>query len=892
MFRNCSAQILSAQPARLLLLAFACLTFLLAPAWAQQSATVPNLVKFSGAIPTTSGSSVSVVFALYANQSGGAPLWQEVQSLAVDSNGRYTALLGAATTGGVPVDLFSTNEARWLGVDAQGAGEQPRVLLVSVPYALKAADSETLGGLPASAYALAGSVNNTSTASSAASTTTTDYVNTGAVTSAARQAVAAAISITTTATAGTLPVFTDGSGDLGNSLVSQVSTATGGAGNFVGINTASPVANLHILGVNPTMRIEQYGPVGSGDSPNFNFYSGNGTSAAPTATQDGDNLGQFAASGWNGTGFPAKSKVKVSFVAVGAWTPSSMGTAMTFATTSSTDTTATRTERMRIADNGFVGIGTTTPSAVLSVNGDVAMTGGSVGIGTTSPGAPLEVYGNVKLSEGSGGQIIFPDGSTLGSANPLTAASIETTGGTTGTGSVTTNTVNTATLNATTLSAASLQTTGGTGGTGTVSTDVLNADEINVTLGVDAASITVEAATVDGNLEVAGNVVVDSTGSNDGTHLSPGLVFGSANPPAVGIASTQSAGGTNAGGMDFVANNLVFMQIQKSGEVGIGLPEGQTANSVLEVDRSTSESAYPVTIFGENLPLSNVAANYLADPTNSNLSVGVWGDGGQGDDGSDDSPDFLGIGVIGSGDFAGGEFFSDGIGPALEAQYTGTAGFGEVFLAMGTPASGGGYDECDVDDSGNLGCTGTVEGSVPIISLGSGATTGSAAARRVAVYAVESPENWFEDFGSATLSNGVATVALDATFAQTVNTGVEYHVFLTPNGESEGLYVAQKSASSFEVREAHGGRSNISFDYRIVAKRAGYEKLRMPDVTEKFMKLSKMGITRTAKPLPPSVAAKMNPARTRRVMQISPAKTKRGPVAAPQVSPAPKSTLK
>src|SRR3990170_1578308 len=41
--------------------------------------------------------------------------------------------------------------------DREGAvlEEQPRILLVSVPYALKAADAETLGGKPASAFVLA-----------------------------------------------------------------------------------------------------------------------------------------------------------------------------------------------------------------------------------------------------------------------------------------------------------------------------------------------------------------------------------------------------------------------------------------------------------------------------------------------------------------------------------------------------------------------------------------------------------------------------------------------------------------------------------------------------------------------------------------------------------------
>src|SRR5207245_7367940 len=46
--------------------------------------------------------------------------------------------------------------------------EQPRVLLLSVPYALKAADAETIGGLPPSAFVLAAP--QTSSASVAAST--------------------------------------------------------------------------------------------------------------------------------------------------------------------------------------------------------------------------------------------------------------------------------------------------------------------------------------------------------------------------------------------------------------------------------------------------------------------------------------------------------------------------------------------------------------------------------------------------------------------------------------------------------------------------------------------------------------------------------------------------
>jgi hypothetical protein len=68
-------------------------------------------------------------------------------------------------------------------------------------------------------------------------------------------------------------------------------------------------------------------------------------------------------------------------------------------------------------------------------------------------------------------------------------------------------------------------------------------------------------------------------------------------------------------------------------------------------------------------------------------------------------------------------------------------------------------------------------------------------------------------------------------------------VFITPNGDSESLYVINKTATSFEVRESKGGTSSLTFDYRIVAKRRGYEALRHVDVTESFnaeMKAAKM----------------------------------------------------
>jgi hypothetical protein len=95
-------------------------------------------------------------------------------------------------------------------------------------------------------------------------------------------------------------------------------------------------------------------------------------------------------------------------------------------------------------------------------------------------------------------------------------------------------------------------------------------------------------------------------------------------------------------------------------------------------------------------------------------------------------------------------------------------------------------------------CTGSKSAAVPVDGN-----------RIVRIYAVD---NWFEDAASGQFTNGVTVVTLDASFAQTVNGDVDYHVFLTPNGECKGLYVTRKTARSFEVHELHGGHSSVAFD--------------------------------------------------------------------------------
>jgi len=194
---------------------------------------------------------------------------------------------------------------------------------------------------------------------------------------------------------------------------------------------------------------------------------------------------------------------------------------------------------------------------------------------------------------------------------------------------------------------------------------------------------------------------------------------------------------------------------------------------------------------------------------------GTWADGGK----NDSSSGLANYGVVGTTDNkAAGIFQSNG------GSYYTLFGFNYSTGSTGFPfaADNGDGAGCNIDTIGDLTCTGAKNAVVPV----------DGGKHQVALAAIESPRNWFEDFGSAALVGGVATVRLDSRFIQTVNTKMEYHVFLTPNGDCKGLYVHQKDANSFEVRELGGGNSSVKFDYRVTALRKNYEKARFVEHPE------------------------------------------------------------
>jgi hypothetical protein len=118
---------------------------------AQQQDSIPYTVKFTGSLRGLQQSQpnpppIGVTFAFYEEQTGGAPLWLETQNVVLDLAGRFTVFLGAASATGIPLNVFASGDARWLGITPQDGVERARVMLASVPYAFKAADAQTING--------------------------------------------------------------------------------------------------------------------------------------------------------------------------------------------------------------------------------------------------------------------------------------------------------------------------------------------------------------------------------------------------------------------------------------------------------------------------------------------------------------------------------------------------------------------------------------------------------------------------------------------------------------------------------------------------------------------------------------------------------------------------
>jgi len=139
-----------------------------------------------------------------------------------------------------------------------------------------------------------------------------------------------------------------------------------------------------------------------------------------------------------------------------------------------------------------------------------------------------------------------------------------------------------------------------------------------------------------------------------------------------------------------------------------------------------------------------------------------------------------------------------------------TEGAEAVNLILGETA---GSPEFYARNQGTVRFYGTVTDSKGVHAR----TRGASGAARIAYGSRDaSPE--IEDVGEAQMTDGRAYVALDPVLADSIDMRRPYDVFVTPEGNAKSLYVAQTGPRGFVVRESHGGRSTLAFDYRVVGK--------------------------------------------------------------------------
>jgi hypothetical protein len=689
---------------------------------------VPRLVKFTGTVKGAVADStangiilgrgvaptnvVAITFSLYAEQSGSVPLWSEVQNVRVDAAGHYTIQLGSTKADGLPVELFSSAQAQWLGVQLQGQAEQPRVMLLSVPYALKAADADTFGGKPPSAYM---------------QTAGTDGSGSGGGGLAQRVKNDHPLGLTGSGTTGYIPLWTNAS-NLTSSVIYQSS------GHEIGIGTSDPLSPLDVLGNSSVSIVDATQTSSSGGAAvwgSITATSGNGTGVlGATDSPQGRGVGG--------------SNAATTGTAVGTFggSASSMGV-------------------------GVMGYGGSTTGANFGVSGSTASPAGVgvIGQNLQTTGEGFGVVGNSSSSSGTGvlGQAYSETGTTYGVWGTADSPSGVGVGGT-----------------------ANAQTGFAIGVSGN------SASTSGVGVVGHATATTGSAFGVKGTTDSSTGVGVFGI-ANSTTGLNGGVEGAAASPDGFGLY------GINAD----TAGNAVAIGASTGSQGGIAVYAVGVEPSV------TTSSTRPVGVWGT-----------------TNVSGGI-GIGGTTDDGNA---------------VAGANYSSDAPTAWFQNQIDDPSA--PAFIAGGTAF----VKYCWIDTSGDLSCTGTV-------THGSDVDNGT---RTVALYAMESPENWFEDAGSARLTHGSAVVQLEPVFAQTVNSGVEYHVFLTPKGDCKGLYVTNETASSFEVRELGGGSASIAFDYRIMARRKGYENVRLADLTKRVAKFAVLNKGMQRKP--PQLPAKPSPA--------------------------------
>ena len=372
--------------------------------------SVPRLIRMSAAVPASESLGRTLTFTIYADASGGSALWSETQAVTTDARGQYTVTLGEASSGGVPSDIFGSGSARWLEVSENGSVIGARMLLVSVPYALKSEDADMLGGHSISDFVLSQDLARSVQQQVASATSST------ATSSGARRIPSRTVGTgqTTTGTNGNgSATFTDTSG-FDVVLVQQASTGAA----FHAIATTSNAIIAQATGSSPVIYGQATNTTGlatavEGDSPASNgigVYGKNTSTSGINAAVRGDaasgtgkgvlgvagsatgaNFGVYGQSlSTSGTGVQGSATAAGGIAVSGIATATSGTTVGVHGETSSTSGTAAELVSNTSTGKIIVGKG---PSGVVKFTVD--------GAGNASVSGSLNVNGSISSSVGS-----------------------------------------------------------------------------------------------------------------------------------------------------------------------------------------------------------------------------------------------------------------------------------------------------------------------------------------------------------------------------------------------------------------------------------------------------------------------------------------------------------
>ena len=156
----------------------------------------------------------------------------------------------------------------------------------------------------------------------------------------------------------------------------KITVLVGTPSGSVGIGTTNPGAELVVVDSDGEAKIVSQGYF----PPDYTalkggFFQGvtaRGTPSSPSPVQSGDGIALFGGRGYEGSGFSVTTAGMVVHAAED-WTTTAQGSYINFNTTPNGNDSHDWQVRMRINENGTIGIGTTTTSNKLSVNGSLGL---------------------------------------------------------------------------------------------------------------------------------------------------------------------------------------------------------------------------------------------------------------------------------------------------------------------------------------------------------------------------------------------------------------------------------------------------------------------------------------------------------------------------------------